>query len=370
MKSILFVVIVTSMLWVPAVNAEDFRIGVLVPLTGEGARSYGEQVKNSVLLAKSHYPASKVSLVFEDSKCDVKSAITAAKKLILIDKVQAIIGDVCWTDLIAPIAEHYAIPVIAPGSAQPAVRESGDYIFRLKLDVSVDSKELARTLRTRFDYKRAAVLYVGDQWGEGIQGNFSDVFTADGGTIAYRAIFQRDEKDFRPLLMKLKGATPDVILLAGYPENIGIIAKQLRNLGITTPLAGYRGGLAEETLELGGVALEGMVYIEEFDANSRDVSRQFAAEYRKKYGQAPNLFGAMGYDAYQLFENGFTRCNSDTQCIKTYLYSVRDFEGVSGLLTFDSFGDVVKPMSLFTIADGAFVAYHSALAAKGGQVEP
>lgn len=94
------------------------KIGIFVPLSGESSATWGDPVKKAILFAQEKRPISGAKLIFEDSQCQNRIAISGAHKLVDFEKVQMIIGDICWTDLIAKVTEPARVVVIAPGSAQ------------------------------------------------------------------------------------------------------------------------------------------------------------------------------------------------------------------------------------------------------------
>lgn len=341
-----------------AIAQGPVKIGVLVPLSGDSASAWGEQVKQAVLLAKEKRPSPPVDLVFEDSQCHGSVAVSAARKLVEVDHVKVIIGDVCWTDLIAQVTEPAHVVVISTGSAQSTVRDAGDFIFRLKLDVSIDSRAIARTLIQKTSLRNVAVLYAQDQWGQGIADNFSDEFKKNSGNVVAREGFMQGSTDFRTVLLKIKTNSPDLLMIGAYPAQVGLIARQARQLGIMVQLAAYRGSLSDETLGLGGEALNGLLFLEEFDAESKtQPTNSFMREFKAKYSRSPSLFGAIGFDAYNLYADALTKCYLNTPCIRDFLYSTKNYPGVSGLITFDDHGDVVKELKLKQIQHGKFVDF-------------
>lgn len=337
-------------------DSAKVNIGVLVPLTGDTAVGYGEPVRAGVALAQSQTPDSPLALTYEDSQCSIKEAIAGAKKLIDTQSVKAIIGDVCWTDALATITEPAHVVVVSTGSAQSAVREAGDYVFRLKVDVAVDSRELARRLRDVVKAKSAATISVQDNWGDGIRANFVDEFQKAGGIITDQATVIPTERDFRSSLVRLGAKKPDVLVIAAYPHLTGIILKEAEQLKVGSLKAAYRGGIGDETYSLAGSAAEGLIYVEEFDATAADPNRrQFVSAFSRKYGKSPNLFAAMGYDAFMLLDRAVRACADNTACIRDYLYRVKNYQAVSGTLSFDSHGDVEKTLSLKHVVNGQAV---------------
>lgn len=337
---------------------DTFKIGVLVPLTGESAASYGAQVRDGILLAQDELGSSKIRLIFEDSQCLRQAALTGAKKLVDFDQVEMIIGDVCWTDLIAQVTEPKHVVVISTGSAQSAVRDAGDFIFRIKLDVDVDSRALAKPLLEQVHVRTVALIYAQDNWGEGIANSFKDEFERLGGKVIASEAMLQDTTDFRPALLRIKKKQPDLIMISGYPPQIGLIAKQSRAIGFQGKLAAYGAPVGDEAIRLGGSSLDGLLLMAEFDQNSTVPSiKEFVNEFTKKYARKPGLFAAMGFDAYNLFTKAIEKCTSNSQCVRDYFYSLRNYAGASGVLSFDDHGDVLKPLKSKYVHNGNFVEF-------------
>jgi len=337
---------------------ESIKLGVLLPLSGDSAPGQGQYARQGVELAHSEDKNSAIQLIFEDSQCQGKAVVSAAQKLVSFDKVSMIIGDVCWTHLIAPITGKNQVVVIAPGSAQSSVREAGDYVFRLKLDVSVDSREFARIMRSQLDTKKVVVFYVNDEWGEGISNNFSEEFTTHGGKILSKQGFLQSERDFKSFLLRAKRLKPDLIMIGAFPAQVALIARQARNLSINIPLAAYGGSVDAETLQLGGDALDGLLVLQEYVVDPANPAMlSFDSRFKQRYGKDPNLFAALGYDAYQLLLNAVRNCQTNTSCIRDSLYSTVNYAGASGLISFDDKGDVRKESKLRMVKNSQFVDY-------------
>lgn len=362
MRKILFSFLILNLFFCKLVLSETnnniLPVGILLPLTGDSAPGQGQYAKQGIELAHLESKDKLFKLIFEDSQCSGKSVISAAHKLVEINKVSMIIGDVCWTHLISPITEKRKVIVIAPGSAQSSVREAGDYIFRLKLDVSIDSREFASILRKRLKIKKIAILYVKDEWGEGIANNFSDEFKKNDGKIVYEEGFTQSERDFKAFLLKLKNLKPDLIMIGAFPVQVALIARQAKQLNINIPLAAYGGSVDQETIELGGKALDGMLVLQEYVLDKKNSEMQiFHSKFKNHFNRIPNLFAALGYDAYKLLESASQKCKRDTNCIRDILYSTKKYKGASGVITIDEKGDVIKNSYLRVIKNSKFIDY-------------
>jgi len=139
---------------------------------------------------------------------------------------------------------------------------------------------------------------------------------------------------------------------------MGWIMKQAKELGIETQMVAPAGTIGPELIEIAGTAADGLIYNTEFDLNSeREVVQNFRIKYKEKYGEDPEIFAALGYDSTMIISDMLKICGPDATCIKDELYKVKDYDGASGVISFDENGDVIKPLIYMTIKDGEHVKY-------------
>ena len=132
-------------------NNQSFSIGVALSLTGKnanyGKRSYhGIQWAVEKINSKGGINGRSVNLIVEDTKSSSTAATSAILKLITVDKLDIIIGDIIsgTTLAMAPIAEENSKILFAPGASSPKVKEAGDYIFRNWTSDDFDGKVMAQ----------------------------------------------------------------------------------------------------------------------------------------------------------------------------------------------------------------------------------
>ena len=136
------------------------------------------------------------------------------------------------------------------------------------------------------------------------------------------------------------------------------MTKQIRELGFkqlitTTPVPE-----STEFLDASGIYSEGVVYTSPaFDINDPNV-QDYRMSYKTAYGKESDFVSANAYDAMRIIADAVKNCRGDnSECIKGYLYQVKDYPGVGGTTSFDQNGDVIKPVILKTVKNGQFVKY-------------
>jgi branched-chain amino acid transport system substrate-binding protein len=346
-------------------QSQEIKIGVLFPMTGDAA-SYGEKGKKAIELATEEINArggKKVIAVFEDSRAEPKTGVTAAQKLMTVDKVPVIVGDVVSsvTLAIAPTAEKSQVVVIAPTSSAPAITNAGQYIYRVWPSDLIEGTKIAE-LAAQKGFKNVAILHLNNDYGSAIAGIFQKTLAEKGGKVILNEGYLDKATDFRAVLTKVAGLKPDAIYVAGYFADTSRILKQARELGIKSQFLGTTAIEDPEFLKLAGNTAEGTIYplATGYDPTIIKTPQveSFVNAYEKKYKTKPGWVEAHSYDAFML---AYQAANSVKEqatgtSIKSYFDTMKEYEGVTGKIVFDQNGDVLKPVVFKTIKGGKFVA--------------
>ncbi len=335
-------------------TGDTIKVGVYGDLTGPTA-SFGQSTKNGVELAVAEINAAggvngkKIELVIEDDQGTPEKAKTVISKLISQDKVQAVIGEVASTNSLAaaPVAQEAKIPMISPSSTNPQVTEKGDYISRVcfidPFQGSVMAKFAANTLKA----KTAAIFGdVNSDYSKGLTTFFEQEFTKLGGKVIAKESYTQQDPDFKGQLTKIRQLNPDVIYIPGYYGQVGIIAKQARELGMNQPLLGGDGWDSPDLWKLGGDALKNAYISNHYSAeNPAPEIQNFVKNYTAKFGAAPDSLAALAYDAAKVLADAIKRAGGagDSAKLKDAINSTKNFAGVTGSITLDANRNAVKP---------------------------
>ncbi len=333
-----------------ASDTGTIKIGVMGPFTGDAA-IYGLGAKKGAELAFEEAALPNVEVVDEDSLCVAKDAANAMNKLVEVDNVQAVVGELCSgaTLAAAPIAEEKGVVLISPGSTSPDVTDAGDYIFRT-IPSDAEQGMYAAELILTMGYEKLALLYTNDDYGAGLSQLLGTEFAALGGEVVGDETFERGSVDMRTQLTKIKEAEPDAIyIVSNSPDaNVAVIS-QISELGITAQLYGSEGLMGPEVPGLGEPS-EGMI-ITSVSAGTEE----FAEKYEEKYGEEPGPFAAQGYDAALAIIKAIEGGATTGEEIKNALYTL-EFEGATGTVSFDENGDIIGGYVPKQVQNGAFVA--------------
>jgi ABC-type branched-subunit amino acid transport system substrate-binding protein len=194
-----------------------------------------------------------------------------------------------------------------------------------------------------------------------------EVFPKLGGQIVATQSYQEGDQDFNAQLTSLKGSNPEVIFVPGYYNDVGLIAKQARDKGITVPLVGGDGWDSAQLYAIGGTALDGSFFSNHYSPFDTDPKVQkFVNDYKALYGAVPDALAATAYDAANIMFDAIKRANSlDGKAIRDALAATKTFPGVTGDVTFNENRDAVKPIVMIEIKPGGAYAVKERVQVEG-----
>jgi branched-chain amino acid transport system substrate-binding protein len=337
----------------------DIPIGVYGALTGDQA-AFGNATVQGVKLAAEEINARggvlgrKIRLIIEDDQGRPEQAANSVEKLITGNNVVAVIGENSSSQSLAaaPIAQAAGVPMISPSSTNPAVTEKGDYIFRVCFTDPHQGKALAAFARKNLDADTAGVLVdKKSDYSIGLAEFFTKEFTAQGGKVVVTQSYAGGDTEFRPQLTAIKSASPKIVFIPGFYTEVGQIAIQARDLGITVPLVGGDGWDSPVVIEIGGNAINGSYFSDHyFVGDPRPLVQDFVKKIRERHNKNPEANAALGYDALQVLVKAIERAGSlDRKAIRDQIAATRDYQGVSGTITMGPDRNPIKPVAMIKI---------------------
>ena len=346
----------------PGVTADTILLGEVGSLTGSEA-TFGISTRNAIELAINEVNAAggvkgrKIEVRVYDNQSKPEEAAQAANRLINQDNVLLILGEVASSNSMAMAekAQPAKVPMISNASTNPKVTEIGDYIFRVCFIDPFQGYVMAKFAHDNLKFNKVAVLRdLGSAYSQGLADVFERKYTEMGGKIVARETYTKGSTDFRSQLTAIKRASPDAIYIPGYYNDIGLIARQARELGITATLMGGDGWDSEKLFELGGSAVEGSYFSNHYspdDPNPR--VQKFIASYKAAYGSVPDSLAALGYDAAMVAVDAIKRAPSfDRAAIRDAIAQTKNFHGVTGSITLDEKRNATKSAVVLQVGKG------------------
>ncbi len=244
--------------------------------------------------------------------------------------------------------------MVSPLATNPKVTEIGDYIFRVCFIDEFQGRVMARFALENLKSKKAAILTDTKQdYSVGLSGFFKETFESEAGSVVRGQSYSSGDTDFRAQLTSIKAAGPEVVFLPGYYPEVGLILKQARQLGITVPFIGCEAWDSPTLLQVAGKAAEGCFFSNQFSAGDPSpVVQEFGKVYRAKFGNLPDNFAALGFDAANVILDAIKRAHStNSAAIRDAIAHTKDFPGVSGNITIDAQRNASKPAVILAIKD-------------------
>ena len=350
----------------PAEDVATVTIGHAGPLTG-GIAHLGKDNENGARLAVEQADAKKMKiggktvhfvLMGEDDQADPKLGPTIAQKF-ADAKVAGVVGHLN-SGVTIPASAVYnqaGIPMISGSATNPKLTEQGfKNIFR---DVGRDDQQgpaVAQYLES-MKVKKVAIVDDATAYGEGLANEVEKTLKAAKINVVGREKTNDKATDFKAILTKLKGKTPDAVFYGGMDATGGPMLKQARELGIKAVFSFGDGACTDTMKQLAGDQnAEGLI-CSQAGLPVVAASKDFLDAYKAKYNVDPIIYAPFTYDAANLLIAAMQKADSTDPA--KYLPELQkiDFKGATGQVQFDDKGDRKDAeMTIFTM--------------KGGKLEP
>lgn len=378
--SLLALVLVVSGLAACSAEEEDLadtiKIGVNLELTGD-VSVYGIPERNAIEQATEEINAAGgidgklVELVVYDNAYDQAKAVQNTEKLIE-DGVVAILGPATsgMTLASAPLAKDNEIVVFTPSGTSSAVTLDGkvvnNWVFRSCFIDEFQGQVLANFASNELQAKKAIVMVNGgSEYSKELARVFEEKFTSNGGSVVQQATYADADTDYKASLTAIAAEDFDVLFIADYAKNAGLIIGQARSTaGLeTVNIIGPDGFEDSKLNDLAGGAqnVNNVFFSTHFSTLSDDTQvADFVASHKaftlKTYGkeEVPNALTALAYDAaYMLFKAIDNADSTEPAAIRDALEALESFDGVTGDISFDELHNAVKPAFLIELSNGA-----------------
>jgi branched-chain amino acid transport system substrate-binding protein len=362
--------------------AKTIKIGINAPLTGDIIQ-VGEETKFAAQMWLKDITAAggleiggkkyQIELVIEDNESKADSAVKANTKMITEDEVLVIVGPQSSNQAVpsGEVANNYKTPMISPWSTNPKTTKDRPYVFRGCFLNPLQGTVVANFVKEEFGYSKAAVLYdVVNDYSREIAEFFKTAWEDLNGSDAVVAFesFKTTEADFRSQLTKILNSGAEVLFTPQYYNEVALIVRQAHQLGWDKPIMGSdRWGYAE-TVNRCGEDCYGLFFSTHYAAaGAPGATKAFIDRYRKEHGYVPHDVAALTWDSMRVVQEAIRSCGKitgdlkeDRQCVRDAMAQIKEFEGITGKMTFNEEGDPVKCAVIAKISDqGEFEFYKS-----------
>jgi len=340
--------------------AETVKVGVLLPLTGSQAK-FGEIEKRSYEMAAEEINAKggvngkKIELLFEDDTGKPDVGRSGVEKLISRDMVPVITGGYSSsvTAAAAPVAQQFKVPfVICTGSADDVTEKGYEYVFRVNPPASEYPNAIKSFLQgVAKDVKTVALLYENSAFGQSSSKSFEEDSKELGLKIVVKEGYQAGAIDFIPILTKVKAANPDMIYMVSYVMDASLLMRQSKELRINPKMfvGGGAGFTLPEFAKSAGDASDGVFSATLWvDTLPFPGAKEYAANFRKKYGAETEYHGAEAYATMYVVADALKRAKSITPKDVRDALVKTDMKTAFGPVKFVSYGKKTQQNKLDT----------------------
>ncbi|MFZ7113522.1 MAG: ABC transporter substrate-binding protein [Desulfatiglandales bacterium] len=382
--SVLVSVLVVGLMFSPCAwgKAKPIKVGINAPITGDipkvgegtkfAAQMWLEDINaaGGIKVGGETYP---VELVIEDNEAKAESAVKVNTKMITEDEVLVIVGPQSSKQAVpaGDVANNWKTPMISPWSTNPDTTKDRPFVFRGCFLDPFQGPVVANFITNEFGYKKAAVLYdVASDYPKGLAEFFKKAWEdlhGAGSVVAFESFTTKDA-DFSSQLTNIIKSGAEVLFTPQYYNEVALIVQQAHELGFNKPIVGSDSWGSAETVTLCGKDCYGLFFSTHYAAaGAKGATKAFIERYKKKHGYIPDDVAALTWDALHLVQQAVQdtgkltgKVEKDRAAVRDALAKIKDFEGITGKMTFTEEGDPIKCAVIVRISDqGEFEFYKS-----------
>ena len=246
--------------------AGQITIGFHAPLTGFAAADgksavHGAELAVEQINSKGGVNGNSLKLVIYDDQASPKNSEPIANKLISKDGVKiAISGSYSGaTRAAAGVFQKSRIPYISAYAVHPSITRAGDYVFRTSFVGEVQGRAGAKLVGEVLNKKRVVLITLKNDFGRSLVRGFKEKASAFGINIVSEYEYSIKDRQFGPIIAKVKADNPEAIYATGYFFTAGPLVRQLRAAGLKALVIGQEGYDSQKFIEIAGNAAEGVI---------------------------------------------------------------------------------------------------------------
>lgn len=379
---VLLAIVVAALVGCTGAAEGPIRIGLNAELTGSipkvgehslaAAEMFVEEINEAGGLTVGGEQR-ELELVVIDNEGTAEGGASAAENLINNENVLIMVGPNASVAAVPAggVAQSSQTPMISPWSTNAATTQGRDWVFRAPFIDSFQGPILAGFAAQEFGAGRACVLYAADSDApRGIAESFRDAWEGahgPGSVVAFES-FTTGAESFTAQLEAIAATDCQVLFTPQYYNEVPVIVREARGLGLGMPIIGNDGWSDPGLLELCGTDCDGTFYGAHYiAAGATGATADFIRAFEARTGEVPSDVGALTWDAMRLAAQAIENCGdlsgesaANRQCVRDGMAAISNFEGITGNMTFEGSGDPTKCMVIATIQGGGALYYTSA----------
>ena len=349
----------------PAALADSIRIGFNAPLTGFAAADgnsalIGAQLAVEQVNAAGGIDGDDIELVVYDDQASPKEAAPLAVKMTTQDEVTAgISGSYSGsTRAAATIFQENGVPYISAYAVHPDITRAGDHVFRTSFMGEVQGRAGAKLIGDLMGLKRVALITLNNDFGKSLATGFKEKAAEFGIEITGESEYSIKDREFGPIVSKVKADNPDAIYASGYFFTAGPLVRQIRAAGITAPVIGQEGYDSQKFIEIAGPDAEGVIITTSLDRDSPNpITRAFIKGFEEKAGYPTDMVAASAHTAVLVMAEALKKAGAGDRAALRGAIAESSVDASTGHISFNALGEVKKDVQIQVVKDGAWRHY-------------
>ena len=348
-----------------AVLAGSIKIGFNAPLTGFaaadgnsaliGARLAVEQVN-----AAGGVNGDPIELVVYDDQASPKEAAPLAVKMTTQDEVIAgISGSYSGsTRAAATIFQENGVPCISAYAVHADITRAGDFVFRTSFMGEVQGRAGAKLIGELMGLNRVALITLDNDFGKSLANGFKERAAEFGIEITGESEYSIKDREFGPIVSKVKADGPDAIYASGYFFTAGPLVRQIRAAGIAAPVIGQEGYDSQKFIEIAGPDAEGVIITTSLDRDSSNpMTQAFIKGFEDKAGYPTDMVAASAHTAVLVMAEALKKAGAGDRAALRGAIAESSVDASTGHISFNVLGEVKKDVQVQVVKDGAWRHY-------------
>jgi len=281
--------------------------------------------------------------------------VPIAQKLIEKDGVVAAISGSYSgsTRAAAGIFQEAGVPYISAYAIHPDITRAGNYVFRTSFVGEVQGRAGAKLVGKQLGLKKAVLITLKNDFGKSLAAGFKEAAGQFGVEVAAEYEYSIKDRQFGPIVSKVRSDKPDVIYASGYFFTAGPLVSQLRAAGIKVPIIGQEGYDSQKFIEIAGPASEGTIITTSLDRDSDAAeTKDFIAAFEKKTGQKSDMVAASAHTAVKVLAAALQSAGSLDRAAIRDAIAKTNLSASTGQISFNALGEVQKSVQVQIVKDG------------------
>jgi branched-chain amino acid transport system substrate-binding protein len=297
----------------------------------------------------------KLELVVYDDQASPKEAVPIAQKLIEKDGVSAAISGSYSgsTRAAAGVFQEAGVPYIAAYAVHPDITRAGNYVFRTSFVGEVQGRAGAKLIGDTLGAKKVVVITLKNDFGKSLAAGLKQAAGDYGISIVAEYEYSIRDRQFGPIVSKVKNDKPDAIYASGYFFTAGPLVSQLRAAGISVPVIGQEGYDSQKFIEIAGAAAEGTIITTSLNRDSTSAeTMDFIREFEKKSGHKSDMVAASAHTAVKVIVAALRKAGASNKSALRDAIAATSLTASTGSISFNALGEVRKDVQVQVVKDG------------------